>query len=317
MRTAPAIIATAGLLLVTLTGCAPAGSSSCGTPAEPGAATKLIHVSGAAGEQPKVDVPTPIYTTTTEREIITTGTGEAVTAGETAVVNWVLLNGRTGDVVAKSDFSKPASVALSLNKPLPIGFSKALECAPVGSRVTAAIAPADGFGPAGGSEADGIGKDDTLVFVADIGHVVLARANGAERPTPSGLPSVVVAPDGRPGVTVPSAAPPTTVQSAVIREGDGATVKKGDQVTVAYTGVLWKEKSVFQSTWEDGKPFVYTAGQLGITGFDNAVLGAKVGSQVIVVLPPKDAYGEQGSGPVPGNATLIFVIDILGVSPAS
>ncbi|MGG7463269.1 FKBP-type peptidyl-prolyl cis-trans isomerase [Plantibacter sp. YIM 135347] len=315
MRTAPAIIATAGLLLVTLTGCSPAGAANCSDAAEAGAATKLVHVTGAEGEQPKVEVPSPIYTKTTERDIVSEGTGAPLSEDQTAMVNFVLINGTTGETIGSSDFSKPGSLALNL-KSGSKGFRDALVCAPVGSRVTAVIPATKAFAEAEASQL-GLTKSDSIVLVADISNALLGRANGAERPTPSGFPTVVTAPDGRPGVTVPSAEPPTTVKTAVIKQGDGATVKKGDNVTVAYTGVLWKEKSVFQSTWEDGKPLSYKAGELGIKGFDNAIIGQKVGSQVIVVLPPKDAYGDQGSGPVPANATLIFVVDILGVSPAS
>lgn len=69
MRTAPALIAAAGLLLVSLTGCTAPGSASCDTAASAGDATKLISVSGDFGATPKVDLPTPLYTKTTERRI--------------------------------------------------------------------------------------------------------------------------------------------------------------------------------------------------------------------------------------------------------
>ena len=51
-----------------------------------------------------------------------------------------------------------------------------------------------------------------------------------------------------------------------------------------------------------------------IPGFANAVIGQTVDSQVIAVIPPSEGYGDKGSGPVPAGATLVFVVDILGVN---
>lgn len=316
MRTAPALIASAGLLLVSLTGCSAQAAADCDTAASPGAATKLIQVSGDFGDTPTVDVPQPLYTKTTERDVVIEGDGELVSASGTVNLNMMLLNGRTGEILQQTDFSGPANTLIALSGSLP-GFSKALACTTVGSRVVAAISPEDAFGPSGGSEANGIKKDDAIVLVADVQGAALARADGAERPIPSGYPSVVVAPNGQPGVTIPSTGAPKTTKHTLSRVGDGATVKSGDQVIVNYTGVLWDQKTVFDSSWEKGQPLVFAAdgGQM-IQAFNDAVVGTKVGSQIILVVTPEDGYGDQGSGAVPGGATLVFVIDVLGTMGA-
>lgn len=317
MRTAPALIASAGLLLVSLTGCSAQATADCDTAASPGAATKVIQVSGDFGDTPTVNVPKPLYTSTTERKVVIEGDGEIVDPAGTVTLNMMLLNGRTGEVLQQTDFSGPATTLVGLAGSLP-GFSKALACTTVGSRVVAAISPEDAFGPSGGSEANGIKKDDAIILVADVQGAALSRANGAERPIPSGFPSVVVAPNGQPGVTIPATAAPTTTKHTFSRVGDGATVKEGDQVIVNYTGVLWDQKSVFDSSWEKGQPFPFVAGGgQTIAAFDKAVVGAKVGSQIVLVVTPKDGYGDQGSGAVPGGATLVFVIDVLGTQSAS
>ncbi|WP_423278712.1 FKBP-type peptidyl-prolyl cis-trans isomerase, partial [Escherichia coli] len=79
-------------------------------------------------------------------------------------------------------------------------------------------------------------------------------------------------------------------------------------------------KTVFDSSWSRGAPAQLTAAagsptvQNGvITGFADALIGQQVGSQIIAVIPPDLAYGEQGNGSVPPNATLVFVVDILGI----
>lgn len=317
MRTAPALIAAAGLLLVSLTGCTAPGAVSCDDAASPGDATKLITVTGDFGSTPKVDIPKPLYTKTTERSVVIEGDGQQVAADGTVNLNMMILNGRTGDVLQQTDFTGPAKTLIALSGGLP-GFSKALACTTVGSRVVAAITPEDAFGPSGGSEANGLKKDDTIILVADVQGAALSKADGAERPIPSGFPSVVTAPSGQPGVTIPATAAPTETKHTLSRVGDGATVKAGDQVIVNYTGVLWDQKSVFDSSWEKGQPLAFQAdgGQM-IKAFNDAVVGQRVGSQVILVVAPKDGYGEQGSGSVPAGATLVFVIDVLGTEPAT
>ncbi|SKC60090.1 FKBP-type peptidyl-prolyl cis-trans isomerase [Plantibacter cousiniae (nom. nud.)] len=317
MRTAPALIAAAGLLLVSLTGCTAPGSASCDTAASAGDATKLISVSGDFGATPKVELPKPLYTKTTERQVVIQGDGQQVSADGTVNLNLMLLNGRTGDVLQQTDFNGPASTLIALSGSLP-GFAKAFACTTVGSRVVAAISPEDAFGPSGGSEANGIKKDDAIILVADIQGAALPKADGAERPIPSGFPSVVTAPSGQPGITIPAAPAPTETKHTLSRVGDGATVKAGDQVIVNYTGVLWDQKSVFDSSWEKGQPLVFQAdgGQM-IKAFNDAVVGQQVGSQIVLVVAPKDGYGEQGSGSVPAGATLVFVIDVLGTQRAA
>ncbi|MBF4569355.1 FKBP-type peptidyl-prolyl cis-trans isomerase [Plantibacter sp. VKM Ac-2880] len=315
MRTAPALIAAAGLLLVSLTGCTAPGSASCDAAASAGDATKLITVSGDFGAKPMVELPKPLYTKTTERDIVIKGDGALVEADGTVGVNLMLLNGRTGEVLQQTDFAGPAAslIALAGN---PAGFTKALACSTVGSRVVAAISSKDAFGEAGANEAIGLKKDDTIILVADVHSAALPKADGAERPIPSGFPSVVTAPSGQPGITIPAASAPAETKQTLSRVGDGATVKAGDQVMVNYTGVLWDQKSVFDSSWEKGQPLVFQAdgGQM-IKAFNDAVVGAKVGSQIILVVAPKDGYGDQGSGTIPGGATLVFVIDVLGTQP--
>lgn len=316
MRTAPALIAAAGLLLVSLTGCSAQAAAGCDIAASPGAATKLVKVSGDFGSQPQVDVPSPIYTAKTERQITIEGDGDQISAGGTASINLVLINGRTGDVIQQSDFTAPASTLVAMSSTLP-GLTKALTCATVGSRVTAVMSAKDAFGDEGNASA-GIKKDDSIVLVADVQGAFLAAANGAERPIPSGFPSVVVAPNGQPGVTIPSTGAPKTTKHTLSKVGDGATVKSGDQVIVNYTGVLWDDKSVFDSSWEKGTPLVFAAdgGQM-IKAFNDAVVGSTVGSQIILVVTPADGYGDQGSQTVPAGSTLVFVIDVLGTQPAA
>jgi FKBP-type peptidyl-prolyl cis-trans isomerase len=97
--------------------------------------------------------------------------------------------------------------------------------------------------------------------------------------------------------------------------GTGAEAKLGDVLTVNYTGRL-QDGTVFDtSVGERPIQFVLGAGQV-IPGWDQGLLGMKVGSKRLLVVPADLAYGASGYGPIPPNATLIFEIELLATSPA-
>jgi FKBP-type peptidyl-prolyl cis-trans isomerase len=103
--------------------------------------------------------------------------------------------------------------------------------------------------------------------------------------------------------------------------GDGAEAKAGQQVTVHYTGWLYDEAAPehkgkqFDSSRDRGTPFDFSlgAGQV-IKGWDQGVQGMKVGGHRTLIIPPEMGYGKRGAGGViPGNATLVFDVELLGV----
>src|SRR5699024_2790889 len=97
------------------------------------------------------------------------------------------------------------------------------------------------------------------------------------------------------------------VVSPMRAEGD--TARKGDYLTMQYTGWKWSDGSQFDSSWERGAPFGFVLGQgQVITGWDESLVDAAVGSQLMLVIPPSEAYGDQGEL---AGETLIFVVDVL------
>lgn len=121
--------------------------------------------------------------------------------------------------------------------------------------------------------------------------------------------------------TLPSflfAAEETPIQTAsglkyvVLKEGSGASPKKGQSVLVHYTGWLTNGKK-FDSSVDRGQPFSFRVG-IGqvIRGWDEGVLSMKVGEKRKFTIPPKLAYGARGAGAaIPPNATLIFEVELL------
>jgi len=100
----------------------------------------------------------------------------------------------------------------------------------------------------------------------------------------------------------------------VTKEGDGAPVKAGQTVVVNYTGLLTNGE-VFDSSLSRNDPFSFTVGAgLVIKGWDEGLQQLKVGDHAILTIPPAIGYGASGAGGViPPNATLIFIIEVLGV----
>ncbi|WP_051972920.1 FKBP-type peptidyl-prolyl cis-trans isomerase [Cryobacterium sp. MLB-32] len=277
-------------------------------------------MTGDFGATPAVDFPTPLKTETSQLAEIIPGTGQPVVKGQKVKVDLSVYNGTTGETLQESAYDGSTQSGIVISDQTIAGLSNALECAQVGSRLAVVVSPDDAFGPQGGSADLGIAATDTIVFVIDVVKSYLTRANGAAQPAENGLPAVVLAEDGTPGITVPSATPPTELQVGVLKKGTGATVKEGEPVTVAYSGVVWGEKTAFDSTWTTGVPAEFLAAdgsktQGGvIPGFAEALIGQTVGSQIVAVIPPDQAYGDQVSGPIPANSTLVFVVDILGVN---
>ena len=114
----------------------------------------------------------------------------------------------------------------------------------------------------------------------------------------------------------------TTLQSTDVKVGTGTEATNGRTVTVNYTGWIYSESATdhhgtkFDSSVDRNQPFSFIlgAGQV-IKGWDQGVLGMKVGGQRTLTIPPSLGYGSAGvSGVIPANATLVFDVQLLAVN---
>ncbi|MBM3667624.1 MAG: FKBP-type peptidyl-prolyl cis-trans isomerase [Actinobacteria bacterium] len=99
--------------------------------------------------------------------------------------------------------------------------------------------------------------------------------------------------------------------------GKGPEAEAGDEVSVQYVGALYSDGTEFDASWDRGQPFDFKlgAGQV-ISGWDQGIVGMKVGGRRELIIPPDFGYGAAGSPPsIPPDATLVFIVDLLDVKP--
>ncbi|MET4781874.1 FKBP-type peptidyl-prolyl cis-trans isomerase [Glaciihabitans sp. UYNi722] len=317
-------IAIAGVVALALVGCSSGTKGDANTASTACVATKAgdssakVKVSGKFGADPTVTFTTPLSSKSTERTVVSKGSGTLASSGSAVTVTYAVYNGTTGKQIDTTGFGAAKAQPLQLDeKSIIPGLYKAIACSPEGSRVTAVVPPTDGVSAANQTGL-GLSATDSIVFVIDVVSAkkpvkTLSKANGAAQPAPTGYPTVKLGKDGAPTITVPKTDAPTKLEIADLKKGTGATVKEGASVTVNYTGVVWATGKVFDSSWTAGQPATFPTGGV-IPGFGKALVGQKVGSQVIAIIPPADGYADK----VPGNqtditptSTLVFVVDIL------
>lgn len=314
----PAAAALSAVLLVpVLVACGSSGSSS-------DAAGGLDAVSITGGVGKKIDatwhdkVAKPKTTTVTT---LVKGTGAKIARGD-SVATYLWIGDGTTQKVAYNDYTNGATESIPNNGQINEVFSKLLANARYGSRVAAVTTAAELFGSSAGNSQLGIGGKDNLVVVADL----VKKAPTSPKPSDAKAHDVparkmpkVVSTKGEPsglnwkGIAKPALTTP--VQRVLLKKGTGAVVKSADTVTVKYLGETYKAKKPFDENYSQ-KTYTQSLSDL-IQGWKIGLTGVKVGSRVLLQIPPAYGYGAQGSGStIPGNATLWFVVDVVKTKAA-
>jgi FKBP-type peptidyl-prolyl cis-trans isomerase len=293
-----------------------ASSSSSAAAANNSNANASVTVAGAFGATPVVKIPKLDANSKLAVKTVIPGTGTTVTKSDAMAANFVLYfwNGKSSTLKANTFGQNPTVIGGTM---LP-GLETALIGQKVGSRVLAVIPPADGYGTSGNSQL-GITGSTTLVFVIDVlkSYADTASASGAQESNGGGsLPTVTAHTGSAPTITIPADNPPSGLVTKTLIKGSGPKLVKGQYVIAQYTGYIWRTKKVFDSSWTSGSPFGFVIGaspEQVIPGWDTGLAGQTVGSRVMLVIPPKDAYGSSGQSQagITGKDTLVFVVDII------
>jgi peptidylprolyl isomerase len=302
-----ALVAVVAVYAAPLSVAAPAGAST--------AKFDAVTVTGAAGERPVVTVNAPFGVKTSTVDVINAGKGVKASKGSTITFDYVLVNGRTGQEIESSFGTEPVSLVLDPKQAEPT-LVKSLIGTPTGSRVLVAIAPKDGLAKAASGSDPTIQKDDTLLFLFDV-RQALKRAEGQAVAPVALLPTVELAKNGAPTITMPKSDPPTGLVAQPLIKGTGPVVTAGQKINVQYTGALWRNGKVFDSSWKRGESITFPIGTGDVVaGWDEGLVGQTVGSQVLLVVPPDKGYGPNGQpqAGINGTDTMVFVVDILGAA---
>ena len=252
----------------------------------------------------------------TEVKTVKEGKGAPVAEDDIVVLDIALFNGKDGSALEGTETYTQEPLAFDLgNAQMIPGLRNAILGQKVGSTATAIAPPAEMFGEAG-NEQLGVSGTDSIVMVYDLKSTMLKEAKGKEAKPKKGVPVVQYATDKPATFTMPKGTAPKETEVETLVAGEGPEVKKGDTVYVTYTGALWKDGKVFDSSKQEGRrPFPVTlgGGQV-IKGWDEGLVGTKVGDRVLITVPPKDGYGKAGSqdGSIKGDDTIVFVVDVLG-----
>jgi FKBP-type peptidyl-prolyl cis-trans isomerase len=282
-----------------------------------GGGEPAVKVSGAFGSRPDVSIPKGAPDGKFTQRTLVSGKGATVHDGDLVIADYAgyTWNASTSKLIATS-YAGDIPAAFPSWTLVP-GLKKALVGKKVGSRVVAVIPPGDGYGDKGSPQLQ-IGGQDSLVYVLDVRAALpkTVSASGKAEPLDDpALPKVGAAAAGQaPPVSIPKAAAPKALTVRTLIQGTGPAVKSGQLLAVQYTGYLWRTGRPFDSSYTAGHVYSTVIGAKQVVqGWDQALVGQKVGSRLLLVVPPKAGYGSKGLAQygIKGDDTLVYVVDLV------
>lgn len=316
MKTYVPLVAAGAAAALILAGCSgdgevtdaspsPSGSDALGFGADADVATLAeIDWSEDADGVPTLDFEQPSSVGETATLVLDTGDGDAIESGSMITLNYTITSGGDGTVLYSTyEAEAPESLLVDQGTLTPVLWD-ALSASSTGADIL--------FASIDGTAED---PEQATVYMAltvsDV-QTPLETAQGTEVEPEAGLPAITFGEDGTPEVSFEGTEMPDELVVQPLIEGEGEALEPGDTAVVHYTGWVW-DGDKFDSSWDRGTPssFPFVDGGL-IDGWIEGLSGQPVGSRVLLVIPPEQGYGEQGSGEaIPGGATLVFVVDIL------
>ncbi|TDD48549.1 FKBP-type peptidyl-prolyl cis-trans isomerase [Kribbella antibiotica] len=157
----------------------------------------------------------------------------------------------------------------------------------------------------------------SLVAVVALGSTMVAC--GSEKKSEFGAGGIKVASEfgAKPTITHREGEPDKALVTEVLKEGDGPEVKKGELLTANYLGQIWRDGKVFDNSYDRGAPSSFPIGTGGVIGgWDEGLVGKKIGSRILLSIPSDKGYKEKGNpeAGIQGTDTLIFVVDLVGAA---
>ncbi|MGW8375705.1 FKBP-type peptidyl-prolyl cis-trans isomerase [Streptomyces sp. ODS28] len=245
-------------------------------------------------------------------------TGDKEGKGQDLISTWNAKNGKAKD----GSHTQMVTKLGAQQQMLPAPVTNALIGKKPGSRVQVEGTAKELLGAQQAAQT-GMKPNTGMIWVLDVAAASKvdpkAEAKGDQAEVKSGLPQVEAKDKKAAKITVPKGQkPPEKLEQQTLIKGKGPEVKTGEGLVAQYTGVKWEDGKKFDSSWDHGGATGFQIGTKSvIPGWDKALAGKKVGDRVLLVAPPKEAYGAtqaqpgQQQNPLAKN-TLVFVVDIVG-----
>lgn len=299
------------------------GSSSSSAPAlsKPVTNGNLadIKVDTSKKNAPVVSIPAgkvPFGTKDATTRVVSSGKGATIGDKDLVTMSHTVVNGTTGKTIFSSFGQTPATLNLGSTGNIP-ALANAIKGKKVGDTLLISVPGSQAFGGKDPDPSTGLTKNDDVIFYVSLTAALPSVTDCKTPASDPALPKVTMPKEsgGQASMTFPkNTKAPTKLTCAVLKEGTGATVKAGQNVSFTYTGQIWNG-SVFDSSKKSGggKPasFPIGTGQL-IPAWDMLIPGQKVGTRMLIVVPPAYGYGSSGNAQagIKGTDTLAFVVDI-------
>ena len=263
-----------------------------------------IRATGKLGQKPNISFKTPMTVQNNTYAVLQKGDGATVEKGDRVCAQGIAINVKDGsELMSTWEKNTPeCSILLSASNLKQIEPYNAI----VGQKLNASIA----FGV---NDSNSSGTSYILVYTLVSKSKDLTRATGDKvTDVPANLPKVTLGKNGKPSIDMNGQGAVDQQITQTLIKGKGAEITDSNTAVVKYTGWL-TDGTQFDSSWDKNTTFdadVSSSGQI-IQGWKDGLIGQTVGSQVLLVIPPDKGYGDQKSGSIPANSTLVFVIDIL------
>jgi peptidylprolyl isomerase len=294
-------------MLAALTSCGgDDGSGSGGDDTAKGLAA--VSIEGDPGTAPKVTWKAQMSATDIENKTLVEGDGAVVKKGDKVQTHIWIGNGFS-EKKAFSTYDAGTPQTLTLDDNLSPVFADAMVGATLGSRVAVTASAEKAFGPTGNPQLQ-IGNKDTVLVIIDLVELY-------QEPKPTDVPEAklpgLVLEKGKPvgldfkGLPEPKA--DGDLLRSVVTKGTGKTVTSAMTVTANYLGQVYGAKKPFDESYSK-KPVPFALTQV-VPGWTYGLSGLKVGSRVLLQIPPELGYGATEKPHIPANSTLYFVVDII------
>jgi len=301
------------VLATTLAACGGNSDSSTGSSGSSGSSSSSadalhgISITGDVGKEPQVDWNGKLETDTTETTVVTPGDGAEVANGDQVQAYLWIGNGYTQEK-AYSDYDSGSPETVTASDNLSPVFKDAVLGQKIGSRVAVTTTAEAAFGASGNTQL-GIGNKDTVLIIVDL--IEPFTAPKPKDVPQSQMPKIIEKGADVTGLDftgVPKPKADGDLLRSVVKEGSGATVTSDMTITADYLGEVYDAKKPFDESYSK-QPASFSLQQV-VKGWTYGLSGLKVGSRVLLQIPPSMGYGAQAQPNIPANSTLYFVVDI-------